>query len=161
MSRLARATTLGDASTLDVKVTEGEQCRRTLEVTVPIGFVEAERLAVTRKYASRMKLKGFRKGRVPPGVIDKRFGRVIEEEAVERAIRKACDEAIASRELRPVTDVEVTDVRFAPGDPLTFEAAFEAGPTVPLGRLGGFRVERPRVGVPEGAADGIIERLRG
>ena len=161
MSRLARATTLGDASALDVKVTEGERCRRTLEVTVPIGFVEAERLAVTRKYASRMKLKGFRKGRVPPGVIGKRFGRVIEEEAVEQAIRSACDEVIASRELKPVTDVEVTDVRLAPGDPLTFKAAFEARPTVPLGRLGGFRVERPRVELPEGAVDRIIERLRG
>ena len=161
MSGLGRAATQGDVSRVDVKVTEGERCRLTLEVTVPVSFVETERVAVTRRYASRLKLKGFRKGRVPPGVVDKRFGRVIEEEAVEGAIRRACDEAISSRELKPVTDVDVTDVRFAPGDPLTFKAAFEARPTVPLGRLGGFRVERPQVEVPEGAVDRIIERLRG
>ena len=146
---------------VDVKVIEGERCRRTIEVSVPTGFVEAERAAVTRRYASRLKLKGFRKGRVPPGVIHKRFGRVIEEEAVERAIRNTCDEAIASRELKPVTDVDVTDVRFGPGDPLTFKATFEVRPAVPLGRLGGFRVERPRAELPEGAVDRIIERLRG
>ena len=161
MSGPGRAATQGDASRVDVKVTEGERCRLTLEVTVPVSFVETERVAVTRRYASRLKLKGFRKGRVPPGVVDKRFGRVIEEEAVEGAIRRACDEAISSRELKPVTDVDVTDVRFAPGDPLTFKAAFETRPTVPLGRLGGFRVERPQVEVPEGAVDRIIERLRG
>ncbi len=161
MSALARTTGPGDTSGVDVKVTEGERCRRILDVTVPIAFVERERAAVARKYASRLKLKGFRKGRVPAGVIDKRFGRVIEEEAVERAIRKACDEAIASRELKPVTDVDVTEVRFAPGDPLTFRATFEERPVIALGRLGGFRVERPRAEVPEGAVDRIVERLRG
>ena len=161
MSRLAGASGRDRTSGVEAEVTEGERCRRTLDVTVPVAFVEKEREAVTRKYASRLKLKGFRKGRVPPGVIDKRFGRAIEEEAVERAIRKACDEAIASRKLLPVSDVDVTEVRFAPGDPLTFKAAFEARPTVPLGRLGGFRVERPRAEVPEGAVDRIIERLRG
>ncbi len=161
MNARARAAGRGGGPGVDVKVTEGKRCRRTLEVSVPTGLVETQRVAVTRKYASRLKLKGFRKGRVPPGVIHRRFGRAIEEEAVERAIRNACDEAIASRELKPVSDVDVTDVRFEPGDPLTFKATFEVRPAVPLGRLGGFRVERPRVEVPEGAVDRIIERLRG
>ncbi|MXW16431.1 MAG: trigger factor [Gemmatimonadetes bacterium] len=151
----------GAASGLEVKVTEGERCRRTLEVSAPAEFVDRERVAATRKYAARMKLKGFRKGRVPPSVIDKRFGRAIEEEAVERAVRKACDEAISTRELRPVDNVDVTEVRYRPGEPLTFKAIFDVWPEVPTGRLGGFRVERPPVEVPEGAADRIIERLRG
>ncbi len=149
------------ASGLEVRVTEGERCRRTLEVSAPADFVDRERAAATRRYAARMKLKGFRKGRVPPSVIDKRFGRAIEEEAVERAVRKACDEAVAERGLRPVDNVDVTDVRHRPGEPLTFKAVFDAWPEVRLGRLGGFRVERPRVEVPEGAVDRIIERLRG
>ena len=151
----------GDASGLEVKVTEGDRCLRTLEVSVPADFVDRERLVVTRKYASRMKLKGFRKGRVPPGVITRRFGPAIEEEAVEQAVRKACDEAISDRELRPVADVDVTEVRYRPGEPLTFKAAFDAWPEVPTRRLGGFRVERPRVEVPEGAVERIMERLRG
>ncbi|MDE2874964.1 MAG: trigger factor [Gemmatimonadota bacterium] len=149
------------ASGLEVKVTEGERCRRTLDVSAPAEFVDRERMAATRKYAARMKLKGFRKGRVPPSVIDKRFGRAIEEEAVERAVRKACDEAISTRELRPVDNVDVTEVRYRPGEPLTFKAIFDVWPEVPTGRLGGFRVERPPVEVPEGAVDRLIERLRG
>lgn len=167
MSRARRARTRGGAmspgaaSGLEVNVIEGERCRRTLEVSAPAEFVDRERVAATRKYASRMKMKGFRKGRVPPSVIDKRFGRAIEEEAVERAVRKACDEAISTRELRPVDNVDVTDVRYRPGEPLTFKAVFDAWPEVPTGRLGGFRVERPPVEVPEGAVDRIIERLRG
>ena len=154
---MSRSATSG----LEVKVTEGDRCRRTLEVSAPADFVDRERMAATRKYASRMKLKGFRKGRVPASVIDKRFGRAIEEEAVERAVRKACDRAISERGLRPVDNVDVTEVRYRPGEPLTFKAVFDVWPEVLTGRLGGFRVERPPVEVPEGAVDRIIERLRG
>jgi len=161
VSPLVRAANRNETSGVDVKVTEGERCRRTLDVTVPASLVEKERAVVARKYAFRLKLKGFRKGRVPPGVIDRRFGRAIEEEAVGRAVGKACDDAIDARELRPVTDVDVTDVRFTPGESLSFKAAFEVSPTVRLGRLGGFRVERPRLEVPEGAVDEVVERLRG
>lgn len=151
----------GAGSGLGVRVTEGRACRHTLEVSAPAEFVDRERMAATRKYASRMKMKGFRKGRVPSSVIDRRFGPAIEKEAVEQAVRRACDEAISMRKLRPVDNVDVTEVRYRPGEPLTFEATFDAWPDVPTGRLGGFRVERPPAEVPEGAVDGIIERLRG
>ncbi len=150
-----------DASRLEVKVVSGEGCRRNLEVAVPIEYVDVERRAVTRSYASRLKLKGFRKGRVPGQVIAQRYGPAIEEEAVERLVRQACDAAMEQHELRPVTDVDVNDVRLPSGGPLSFTASFEVRPTVPLGRIGGFRVEHPGVEVPDRAVDGILERLRG
>lgn len=149
-----------DASQLDVTVTEGERCRRTVKVAVPADVVDAERIAVVRKYASRVKMRGFRKGQVPARVILQRYGRAIEEETVESSVRKACDAAIVANELRPVSDVEVKDLQFEPGERISFEASFDVRPEVPLGRLGGFRVERPRVAVPDGAADEILEGLR-
>ena len=150
-----------DASRLDVSVTEEERCRRTLDVVVPGDVIEEEKRTVTRKYASRLKLKGFRKGKVPVGVVVRRYGPVIEEEAVERSIRQACDGAISSQGLHPVSDVDVTDVRMDSGTSLSFKASFDVRPTIALGRLGGFRVERPRAEVPDEAVDRILERLRG
>ncbi|MCY3547254.1 MAG: trigger factor [Gemmatimonadetes bacterium] len=150
-----------DASRLEIRLVTGEGCRRSLEVAVPIDYVEDERRALTRRYASRMKLKGFRKGRVPGHVIAQRYGPAIEEEAVERLVRQACDTAMEEHELRPVTDVDVNDVRLPAGGPLSFTASFEVRPTVPLGRIGGFQVEHPGVHVPDEAVDRILERLRG
>ena len=149
-----------DASRLDVTVTEGKRCRRTVKMAVPVDIVDAERVAVVRKYASRVKMRGFRKGMVPTQVVLKRYGRAIEEETVEASVRKACDAAIAANELHPVSDVEVKDLQFEPGERITFEASFDIRPEVPLGRLGGFRVERPQMAVPDGAADEILEGLR-
>ena len=149
-----------DASRLDVTVTEGERCRRTIKVAVPPDLVDAERMAVVARYASRVKMRGFRKGRTPSRVILQHYGRAIDEETVESSVRKACDGAIAANGLHPVTEVEVKQLRFEPGEDLSFEASFDNRPEVPLGRLGGFRVERPRPVVADGAVDEILARLQ-
>ena len=149
-----------DPSRLDVTVTEGERCRRALKVAVPADVVDAQRMVVARKYASRVKMRGFRRGHVPTRVILQRYGRAIEEETVETSVKKACDAAIVANGLQPVSNVEVKDLRFEPGERLSFDASFEVQPEVPLGRLGGFKVERPQVAVREGAAEEILEGLR-
>ena len=149
-----------DPPRLQVTVTEGERCHRSVEVEVPGEFVAAEQGAVLRKYASRVKLKGFRKGKAPARVILQHHGGDIHRETVDRAVQKACRQALDSRGLHPVSDVDVTDLRYTGDDTLSFKASFEVRPEVNLGRLGGFRLERPPVTVPDGAVEGILERLR-
>lgn len=150
-----------DVSRLEVSVVSGEGCRRDLDVAVPIDYVDHEKRLLTRKHASRLKLKGFRKGRVPEHVIDRRYGLAIEEQAVDRVVRRACDAVLEARDLRPVTDVDIDEVRLPPGGPLSFTVSFEVRPTVSLGRIGGFQVEHPGAHVPDEAVDRIVERLRG
>ena len=150
-----------DPSRLGVTVTEGERCHRTVEVVVPVEFVAAEQGAVIRKYAGRVKLKGFRKGKAPRGVILQHYGRDIQEESVDRAIQKACRQALDSRGLQPVSEVQVDDLRFGDEDgALSFKASFEVRPEVAIGRLGGFQLQRSPMTVPDGAVDEILQRLR-
>ena len=148
-----------DAPRLRVTVTEGERCHRSVEVEVPTEFVAAEQGAVLRKYASRVKMRGFRKGKAPAHVMLQHYGGDIHRETIDRAVQKACKQALDSRGLQPVSDVEVTDLRNS-GDALLFKASFEVRPEVSLGRLGGFRLERSPVTVPDGALEAILERLR-
>lgn len=149
-----------DPPRLHVTVTEGERCHRSVEVEVPAEFVAAEQGSVLRKYASRVKLRGFRKGKAPARVVLRHYGGDIRRETIDRAVQKACKQALDSRGLHPVSDVDVTDLRYDGADSLSFRASFEIRPEVSLGRLGGFRVERPPVTVPDGAVEGILERLR-
>ncbi len=149
-----------DPPSLRVTVTEGERCHRSVEVEVPAELVAAERAAVLREYASRVKLKGFRKGKAPAHVLLQNYGGDIHEETIDRAIEKACRQALDSRGMQPVSDVKVADLHYSGGGVLSFKASFEVRPEVKLGRLGGFRIERPPATVPDGAAEAILERLR-
>ena len=149
-----------DASQLDVTITEGERWRRTLSVTVPADVVEAEKGAITRQLASRMKIKGFRSGKVPPAVIAKRYGAAVEREALDQLIRDAFREAVSSRELAPISEGEIEDVSFSPEEPLSFKVSFDVRPEIQIERLGGFKVERPSGRVPDDALEQVLERLR-
>lgn len=148
------------ASQLDVTVTEGDRWRRTLSVTVPADVVEAEKGAITRRLASRMKIKGFRSGKVPPGVVAKRYGAAVEREALDHLIRDAYREAVSSQSLSPISEGEVEDVSFSPKSPLSFKVSFDVRPEITVERLGGFALQKPAPTVPDDAVDQVMERLR-
>ena len=149
-----------EASQLQVTLTEGERWRRTLSVTVPADVVEAEKGAITRQLASRLKIKGFRSGKVPAAVIAKRYGSHVEREALDQLIRDAYKEAVSSQELSPISEGEIEDVSFSPEEPLSFRVSFDVRPEIQIERLGGFKAEKPATRVPDDAVDQVLDRLR-
>lgn len=149
-----------DASSLDVTVTEGEQWRRTLSVTVPADLVKAEQTSITKKLAGRMNLKGFRAGKVPKSVIQRRFGPAVEREALDHVIQEAYRSALETNDLRPISEGEIEDVNFTPDAPLTFKVSFDVRPEFTLNRLSGFKAERPSSAVAAEQVDAVLARIQ-
>ena len=142
-------------------VTEGDDCLRTLEVEVPPQFVQEAGARVLQRYMSRVRVRGFRKGRVPAEVVQRQYGDSIAREGAELAVEQATRHAIDSNGLRPVSEVRIGDTRMTDDGGLTLTATFEVQPQVRLGRLGGFRIESPSLPRPgDEAVDGFLERLR-
>lgn len=148
-------TAVVDPAKLTAIVTEGEHCMRFLHVTVAAELVDAERQAASRNLAGRMKLKGFRKGKVPTDFVRQRFASVVREEAMDKLVRESAKAVIAARGMRPVSRVEIDNIDFAPEGALTFDASFEVAPEVKITRVGGF-VLAPPPGMPP--LNGAVER---
>ena len=127
---------------LDVNVTEHPHCRRVVDMVVPTEIVAAERRAALREFASGVRVKGFRRGRVPARVLAEHS-----PELQEKVCRKLVHESVAAvvkeRDLEPVGTVAVENIRFRPGEPLSFRAAFDVMPEVVIKRVHGFRQEPP------------------
>ena len=149
-----------DVAKIRIDLEEGERWRRTLNVTVPADLVELERSAVAKKLAARIKLPGFRKGRVPKGVLEKRYGAVLNQETLDSVIGEAYREALAQQSVRPISEGEVENVRFEPDQDLTFSISFDVQPEFEISRLGGFTVERPNILVDDDQVDRVVQRLR-
>ena len=145
-----------EGTQLQISVEEGERWRRTMSVTVPSGMVSSERRRLTGELAARVKLPGFRKGRVPSSVVEKRFGDSLSREALDKLIGAAYREALSQQELSPISEGEVGNVRYEPDRDLTFSISFDVRPEIELSRLGGFKVERPPI---EGLGDRLEEVL--
>lgn len=149
-----------DGTKLQVDLEEGERWRRTLNVTVPADLVESERSNIAKKLAARIKLPGFRKGHVPKGVLEKRYGAALNQETLDAVIGDAYREALARQSVRPISEGEVQNVRFEPDQDLTFSISFDVQPVFEISRMGGFAVERPSILVDDDQVGQVVERLR-
>lgn len=149
-----------DGAKLRVDLEEGDRWRRTLNVTVPADLVQSERSKIAKKLAARLKLPGFRKGRVPEGVLEKRYGAALNQETLDSVIGDAYREALAQQSVRPITEGEVQNVHFEPEQDLTFSISFDVQPDFEISRVGGFTVERPNILVDDDQVERVIQRLR-
>jgi trigger factor len=149
-----------EGTQLQISVEEGERWRRTMSVTVPSDVVSSERRRLTGELAARLKLPGFRKGRVPSSVVEKRFGHSLSRDALDKLIGAAYREALSQQELNPISEGEVGNVKYEPDQDLTFSISFDVRPEIELSRLGGFKVERPPIEGLDDKLEHVVGRLR-
>jgi trigger factor len=149
-----------DAAQLKIDLTEGEAWRRTLAVTVPADIVRTERRKIAKTLASRVRIPGFRSGKIPASVMEKRFGAALNQEMVDRVVGDAYREALKASDLSPISEGEVEELEYQPDADLTFKISFDVNPEIEFARVGGFALERPAAVVKDEDVDRVLERLR-
>lgn len=149
-----------DQRGVEVSLTEGEGWARTLTVTVSEERVAKIRAAETGRFSRSVKLKGFRKGKVPAAVVEQRFGDKIDERVQQRLLDEAYREALEETQLAPAGPGRITDIKYEPGQPFVFQAELEVMPKVRLQRTGGFQVGRTVATVGDAEVAEILERIR-
>jgi len=144
---------------IDVAVEVGDGWSRRLTITVAPERVARARAKERNRLSKSIRLKGFRKGRVPPDVVEQRFGTELDQIVQERLIEDAYREAVDTTELQPAGAASVSNVQYAPGERLTFQAEVEIMPTIELSRVGGFRFKRQTAPVTEEEVQQILDRV--
>jgi trigger factor len=138
----------------------GEGVERHIKVSIPVEAVRDAEQKAARRYASTVKLPGFRPGKAPPTVVRKKFGEAIRQEAVESLVREAYQEFIEKESIKVAAQPHVHDLKFEEGKPLTFELHLEVRPNIELARTSGFRIDRPPVTVTDEHVDQQLEQIR-
>lgn len=137
-----------------------EGSERQLEITVPLETVRDAEERAARRYASNVRLPGFRPGKAPAAIVKKKFADAIRQDALESLVQDAYKEVVAREKLRPIAQPHVHDVKFDAGQPLTFELHLEVRPDIQLARVAGFKVSRPTHSISDDQVTTQIEHLR-
>jgi len=140
------------------KKTDGVE--RLLQISVPVETVRDAEDKAARRYASRVRLPGFRPGKAPAAMIKKRFADAIRQETLESLVQEAYKEVIEREQLKLASQPHVHDVKFGENEPLTFELHFEVRPEIALARTQGFRVTRTERQVTDEQVREQIEQVR-
>ena len=145
---------------IEITKNEGTGVDRHVGVSVPAETVKDAEDKAARRYASSVRLPGFRPGKAPATMVRKKFAEAIRQEALESLVRDAYKEVIEKQDLKVASQPHVHDVKFEDGKPLTFELHFELRPTVELARTSGFRVTRRSSVVTDEQVRDQIESIR-
>ncbi len=111
-----------------------------VEFTASADLLKAEKLRVYRKEVRKYNVPGFRKGKAPMNVIEKMYGPVFTQDAVETVYQKAVDEAVAEFG-EEVVDANSAEVVSIEGD-VVFKAKFVVKPEVKIEGYKGLTVEK-------------------
>ncbi|MGB1527014.1 MAG: trigger factor, partial [Miltoncostaeaceae bacterium] len=137
---------------------EGDKVR--IEVTVPEDEVRKQFDRTVKETSARMRLPGFRPGKVPAGVVIQRVGREgIFAQTLDRALNDWYREALVLTGVDPLESPEV-DMGDATEQGVAFAVTIAVPPTPVLGTYTGLEVMREPDETPEGAVDEEIARIR-
>jgi len=144
-----------------MQVTElsAEGLKRQFKIVVPAGDLSAkvdERLA---ELAQTAQLPGFRKGKVPVGLLKKQYGQALYGEALEQAVNQSTAKAIEDRGLRPALQPRVDLKELAEGKDVEFEVAVEVLPEIGKLDFSGIELEKLKAEVPPKDVEDAIERI--
>lgn len=135
-------------------------CRRQLKIEVPQPAVEAEAARVLGDYGRRARIPGFRKGKVPPALVRRHFGKEIDQEVLERLVPRYWRQAAAEKGIEALLPPRVGDVDLAEGKPLTFTAVVEVRPEIELRNTSDFDLPNPPVEASKEEVRSALDDLR-
>ena len=132
---------------------------RKLSVTVPAEEIEKEVTARLHKLTSKMKLPGFRPGKVPFSMITQKYGDAVRFEVVENTINSTYAASLKKENLTPAGMPRFDSVAAKPNEPLSYVAVFEVYPEIKFSDLNQVAVEKTVVEITDGDIDDVLEKL--
>lgn len=145
---------------MNIVVEKQPKCIATLNVEVPAADVAAKREKIASSYASQAKIAGFRPGKAPKAVIQKRFGKQISEELTEALFGEACDQALEKENLKVLDFGFPDNLNERPDGSIAFETKLILAPEITLPEYKGIEVKAPPAAVTDAELDVQLQNLR-
>ncbi|HSB78151.1 MAG TPA: trigger factor, partial [Candidatus Methylomirabilis sp.] len=145
---------------MKVTVEELSPSKRALHIELPLDRVAAKLEATFRELSQKLQLPGFRKGKVPREIIQRRFQADLKDEVLRELIPDSYREALAQAALQPVSQPQVDEVHFHEGEPLRYRAVVEVKPSVEVRDYRGIPLSRDKIAVADQEVDRALEYLR-
>jgi trigger factor len=135
--------------------------RAKLTVEVPFEELKPSLDAAYKKIAQQINVPGFRRGKVPPMVIDRQVGRgAVLDEAINEALPKLYVEALQANELEPLAQPEIDITKFEDNESLEFTAEVDVRPEVQLPDYTGLAVTVDDIAVDDEDVEEQVQALR-
>lgn len=128
---------------MDIKINEINASEREIEATFGFDEIKSDIASEVQKQTKNIQLPGFRKGKVPLPMLKKMYGDALEIEASEKVANNKFWEVAQEKDLKPIGQPVLKDIKFNPGADLYFKVQYETYPTLEVKDYTGQDIEIP------------------
>ena len=147
---------------MDIKLKEINSYGREVMIDLPWNEIEQDFDKAIRKFSKRVKLPGFRPGKIPRKVLMNQFKPSIEADFIENSVNNYYLKALKEKEIVPVNMGSVSEVNFNHGEHFKFKVTFEVEPQIKLPRMKKnlLKVEKTKYVCDDDDIDLAIDEVR-
>lgn len=133
---------------------------RKLSVVLPADQIETAVQAKLKQLSKRVKIQGFRPGKVPMKIVDQQYRGSATNEILGDLIQSSLQEALAKEEIIPAVQPDITPEPLEKGQDFTYVASFDVFPEFEKLDLSGVKIKKPVSEVADDDVEKVIENMR-
>jgi len=145
---------------MNIALDKHPKCTATLTVEIPADHVAKERSGIVREMVRHARLPGFRPGKAPLAVVEKRYAKDILDELTQKLINQAFDQAIEQESIKVLDFGPINDLDFPEDGSCKFTCTLTLAPEITLPDYKGIPVTAPLAAVPDEDLAAQLESLR-
>jgi trigger factor len=144
---------------MQITVKEQKGLEHSFNIVVPAADVEAQVENELRALGQKVKMQGFRPGKVPLNVLKQRYGKEVMGDVLEAAVNKATKELLEEKKLRPALQPDIAIISFEEGGDLSFDITMEVMPELPALDFEKITVDEYAYEIPDAELNESLTRL--
>ena len=145
---------------MQVSIESTGNIQRTLTITVPADQIDGEVESRLKSLRGRVKIDGFRPGKVPLSVVSQQHGDSVYQEVLGETFQKTFYEAVEQEGLRVAGQPEIEPESLERGKDLTYKAKVDIYPEFEIASMEELEIKRPKTSILKKDIDTMIENLR-
>ncbi len=135
-------------------------CRKRLRVEVKAERVAGTRAEILQEFRKHAAIPGFRPGKAPEPMVEKRYANEIDEELRKRLVPDSYREVLAESKLRVIGYPKIESVDYKPGQPLVYAAEVDTAPEFKLPDYKGIQLTKQETPVTDEDITKTTDALR-
>ncbi|MFN3532482.1 MAG: trigger factor [Candidatus Brocadia sp.] len=134
---------------MNVTIEDAGPCKKILKFEIPKETIESEFEKKTIEVCDTVELPGFRKGRAPRKLVEKRFGTQIKDEVKQSVVSDCYRKTIEEHKLNPVGNPKFSEIELEVGKPLMFDVTLEVLPSFEVNQYKGLKLKKKSASVTD------------
>ena len=145
---------------MKIAIDELSPVQRKVRVELPAETVASEFTHAYKNLGQRVRVKGFRSGKIPRSVLQGIYGDEVKGEVKSHLVEESLGEVVKERGLQIVSRPEVEADEISEGGGFSFSAVFEIKPEIEVKNYLGVEVEKVRLAVTDDQVQDALKRLQ-